>query len=146
MSSIVIEEVTVADDELVAALRRLIPQLSSSAPAIEAYDIESIVSSPATSVFVARNDEGIVGTLTLVLFRAPSGVRGWIEDVVVDEPARGLGVGEGLVNAAIELAGRAGARTVDLTSNPRREAANRLYQRCGFAERVTNVYRFSLEV
>ncbi len=140
-----IEEVVVADGEVVDALRRLIPQLSSTAPAIEAYDIESIVSSPATTVFVARTDDGIVGTLTLVLFRAPSGVRGWIEDVVVDDAARGQGVGEALVQGAIELAGKANARTVDLTSNPKREAANRLYQRVGFTERVTNVYRFSLE-
>jgi GNAT superfamily N-acetyltransferase len=140
-----IEEVVVADGEVIDALRRLIPQLSSTAPAIEAYDIESIVSSPATTVFVARTDDGIVGTLTLVLFRAPSGVRGWIEDVVVDDAARGQGVGEALVQGAIELAGKANARTVDLTSNPKREAANRLYQRVGFTERVTNVYRFSLE-
>ncbi len=144
--SIRIEEALVADGELVAAFRRLLPQLSASAKEIEAYDLESIVASPATMLLMARdeNDE-YVGTLTLVLFRSPSGARGWIEDVIVDENSRGNGVGEALVDEAIRQAQKANARTLDLTSNPTREAANRLYVRCGFEERTTNVYRFSLE-
>ena len=144
--SIRIEEALVADGELVAAFRRLLPQLSASAKEIEAHDLESIVASPATMLLMARdeNDE-YVGTLTLVLFRSPSGARGWIEDVIVDENSRGNGVGEALVDEAIRQAQKANARTLDLTSNPTREAANRLYVRCGFEERTTNVYRFSLE-
>ena len=144
--SLRIEEALVADGELVAAFRRLLPQLSASAKEIEAYDLESIVASPATMLLMARdeNDE-YVGTLTLVLFRSPSGARGWIEDVIVDENSRGNGVGEALVDEAIRQAQKANARTLDLTSNPTREAANRLYVRCGFEERTTNVYRFSLE-
>ncbi len=85
----------------------------------------------------------IVGTLTLVVFRIPTGLRAWIEDVVVDESVRGRGVGEALTLAAIDLAAAAGARTVDLTSRPSREAANRLYRRLGFEQRDTNVYRYS---
>jgi len=145
MSEIWIEEVDVVGPEVVQALRRLIPQLSQSAPTVEAYDLESIVAAPDTTLFVARSDAGIVGTLTLVLFRSPSGARGWIEDVAVDVASRGQGVGEALVDAAIALARKASSRTVDLTSNPKREGANRLYVRCGFAQRETNVYRFSLE-
>lgn len=145
MSEVWIEEVTVVGPEVTEALRRLIPQLSQSAPPVEAYDLESIVAAPDTTLFVARTDAGIVGTLTLVLFRSPSGARGWIEDVVVDADARGRGVGEALVGAAIALARKANSRTVDLTSNPKREGANRLYVRCGFEQRDTNVYRFSLE-
>jgi len=145
MSEIWIEEVDVVDPEVIQALRRLIPQLSQSAPTVEAYDLESIVTAPDTTLFVARSDAGIVGTLTLVLFRSPSGARGWIEDVVVDVAVRGQGVGEALVDAAIALARKASSRTVDLTSNPKREGANRLYVRCGFVQRDTNVYRFSLE-
>ena len=145
MSGIWIEEASVADDELVEAMRRLLPQLSSSAKPIEAYDLESIVAAPSTILYVARSDDGIVGTLTLVVFRSLTGARCWIEDVVVDEGARGRGVGEALVEAALDGAMRASARTVDLTSNPSREGANRLYQRCGFLQRITNVYRFSLE-
>ncbi|MEY4373004.1 MAG: hypothetical protein RL219_1773, partial [Actinomycetota bacterium] len=87
----------------------------------------------------------IVGTLTLVVFRIPTGVRAWIEDVVVDNAARGHGVGELLNVRALEVARSKGAKTVDLTSRPSREAANRLYQRIGFQPRETNVYRFSLE-
>jgi ribosomal protein S18 acetylase RimI-like enzyme len=84
-----------------------------------------------------------VGTLTLVLFRIPTAMRAWIEDVVVDESARGAGVGEALTLAALERAADAGARTVDLTSRPSREAANRLYTRLGFELRETNVYRWT---
>ena len=87
----------------------------------------------------------ILGSLTLVVFPIPTGIRAWIEDVVVDDAARGRGVGEELNRFALDLAGRLGARTVDLTSRPSREAANRLYQRIGFEARDTNVYRFSLE-
>ena len=145
MSEVWIEVVTVVGPEVTEGLRRLIPQLSKSAPPLESYDLESIGAAPDTTLFVARDDTGIVGTLTLVLFRSPSGARGWIEDVVVDAEARGQGVGESLVEAAIVLARKANARTVDLTSNPKREGANRLYVRCGFEQRETNVYRFSLE-
>jgi GNAT superfamily N-acetyltransferase len=145
MSGVRIETAIVADEELVEAFQRLLPLLSKSATPLEAYDLESIVASPATTLFVARDgDNQIVGTLTLVLFRSPSGARGWIEDVIVDEVARGNGVGEALVDAAIDLARRSSARTLDLTSNPTREAANRLYVRCGFEQRTTNVYRLSL--
>ena len=145
MSEVWIEVVTVVGPEVTEGLRRLIPQLSKSAPPLESYDLESIVAAPDTTLFVARDDTGIVGTLTLVLFRSPSGARGWIEDVVVDAEARGQGVGESLVEAAIVLARKANARTVDLTSNPKREGANRLYVRCGFEQRETNVYRISLD-
>jgi ribosomal protein S18 acetylase RimI-like enzyme len=97
-------------------------------------------------LFVARDGSGaVVGSLTLALFRVPTGVRAWIEDVVVDEAARGSGAGAALVAAALDRAAAAGARTVDLTSRPSREAANRLYRRVGFVERVTNVYRYSSE-
>ncbi len=129
--------------ELVDALRRLIPQLSKSAPPIEHEELAEIVAGPATTLFVARVDGVIVGCLTLAVFRLPTGVRAWIEDVVVDDAARGHGVGEALNLAAIALAAERGARTVDLTSRPSREAANRLYQRLGFVARETNVYRYT---
>jgi ribosomal protein S18 acetylase RimI-like enzyme len=93
---------------------------------------------------VATKEQEIVGLLTLVVFRIPTGVRAWIEDVVVDESARGHGVGEALNRAALHDARRRGAKTVDLTSRPSRAAANRLYQRLGFIARETNVYRYEL--
>lgn len=137
-----VEQATVSDPELVEAMARLVPQLSRSAPAPTPDELDAIVSSPATALLVARDGNGrIVGSLTLAIFRIPTGVRAWIEDVVVDEQARGAGAGAALVRAAVELAEREGARTVDLTSRPDREAANRLYVREGFEARHTNVYR-----
>jgi ribosomal protein S18 acetylase RimI-like enzyme len=139
-----IEEATQVDDELVAAFAALVPQLSRGASAPDRAELEAIVSSPATTLLVARDGgDRIVGSLTLVIFRIPTGVRAWIEDVVVDERARGHGVGAALVEAATERAERAGSRTVDLTSRPDRVAANRLYARMGFVPRKTNVYRYT---
>lgn len=140
-----VEIATEATPDLVAALGALVPQLSSSAPPLAAAEVAAIIESPATSLLVAHDDDGaLVGTLTLVVFRIPTGVRAWIEDVVVDDAARGQGVGEALNRAALDEARRQGARTVDLTSRPTREAANRLYQRLGFVARETNLYRFDL--
>lgn len=137
---------TEVTDELVAAIGRLLPQLSRSAPAPTAEEVAEIVGSPATVLFVARQgDDGpIVGTLTLAIFRIPTAVRAWIEDVIVDSSVRGQGGGEALTRAALDVAAAAGAKTVELTSRPSREAANRLYQRMGFVARDTNVYRLEL--
>ena len=95
-------------------------------------------------LLLARHEHVIVGMLTLAIFRIPTGIRAWIEDVVVDAQMRGRGVGEALTREAVRIAGTHGARTVELTSRPSREAANRLYQRLGFERRETNVYRFSI--
>jgi ribosomal protein S18 acetylase RimI-like enzyme len=140
---VLVEEVVVADPELVAALRALIPQLSSSATPLTAYELEDIVDSRSTVLFVARIAGRIVGSLTLALFRIPTGMRAWIEDVVVDGEIRGQGVGAALVTEALERAAGAGARTVDLTSRASRQEANRLYVRLGFSQRETNVYRWT---
>lgn len=130
--------------ELIEAMERLIPQLSSSNPPPDFEALSKIVQSEASTVFIAKSEGKIVGSLTLALFYIPTGLRAWIEDVVVDESARGQGVGEALNQAAINHAQSAGATTVDLTSRPSREAANRLYKRIGFVERSTNVYRKDL--
>jgi len=127
-------------DELVDAFVRLTPQLSKSSPPPTREQLEEIVGSPATHLLVARGR--VLGSLTLVLFRIPTGLRAWIEDVVVDAEARGQGVGEALNRYAIDVAAEHGARTVDLTSRPSREVANRLYRRLGFEQRETNVYRY----
>jgi ribosomal protein S18 acetylase RimI-like enzyme len=141
-----VAEATDVDDDLVDAFGRLIPQLSRSNPPPTRAELEQIVDSEASHLLIARDDDGaIVGSLTLAVFRIPTGVRAWIEDVVVDESARGQGVGEALNREALSVAAEAGARTVDLTSRPSREAANRLYQRLGFRLRETNVYRIALE-
>ncbi len=143
---VLIEVASCVTDELMAAMARLVPQLSSSNPAPTRAELAELVNSPATVLFVARDPERkdeIVGALTLALFRIPTGLRAWIEDVVVDGAERGRGVGEALTRAALERAKAAGAKTVDLTSRPSREAANRLYRRVGFIQRETNVYRYT---
>ena len=140
-------ECAVVDDELVAAMERLIPQLSSSAPPPGRSELQAIVDSDACHLLLAIGDAGrILGSMTLVVFPIPTGVRAWIEDVVVDGDARGMGVGEALNLRALDLADELGAKTVDLTSRPSREAANRLYQRIGFVPRETNVYRYDRKV
>ena len=133
-----------ATPDLVETVGRILPQLSSSSPPPTAAEIAEIISSPASDLLVARLDGRIVGTLTLVIFRIPTGMRAWIEDVVVDETARGHGVGEELNRFALGVARDRGCKTVDLTSRPSREAANRMYQRIGFKARETNVYRYDL--
>lgn len=141
-----IEIVAEVTDELVAAFDRLIPQLSRSSPPPGRDELVDIVMSPATDLFLATDDDGtILGTATLATFRIPTGRRAWIEDVVVDDAARGLGVGGALTQAMVDRAEELGCSTVDLTSRPSREAANRLYQREGFELRDTNVYRRSLD-
>jgi ribosomal protein S18 acetylase RimI-like enzyme len=137
-------EATEITDDLVAAVQRLLPLLSSTAEPPTKADIARVVASEATRLLVARDGARILGMLTLVMFRIPSGSRAWIEDVVVDDGARGKGVGEALNLAAIELARLGGARTIDLTSRPSREAANRLYRRLGFVPRETNLYRLTI--
>jgi ribosomal protein S18 acetylase RimI-like enzyme len=148
MANVQIIEAAVVTPELVAAFERLIPQLSSSNPAPTETELAAICESEASVLLIAVDREAedrILGSLTLAWFRIPTGVRAWIEDVVVDEAARGHGVGDLLNRAALDRARELGAKTVDLTSRPSREAANRLYQRIGFVARDTNVYRYSLD-
>jgi ribosomal protein S18 acetylase RimI-like enzyme len=131
-------------DEIFAAMQRLIPQLSVSPPPTR-QELQEIIASPSTILFLARHPEignQIASASTLVLFRIPTGLRARIEDVVVDERLRRRGIGEVLTRAALDHARLAGAPWVDLTSNPARLAANRLYQRMGFEPRQTNLYRF----
>jgi len=135
---------TRVDDELLAAFAELVPQLSSSSPPPNADELAAIVDSPDSVLYIARLDDAIVGSLTLVFYRIPTGLRAWIEDVVVSEAARGHGVGEALNRAAIAEAAHRGAKNVSLTSRPSREAANRLYQRLGFEPYETNLYRYTI--
>jgi ribosomal protein S18 acetylase RimI-like enzyme len=143
---ITISEATSVDAALVEAFAELIPQLSRSSPPPDAATLQAIVDSEASTLLIATNTDGaILGSMTLAMFRIPTGLRAWIEDVVVDESARGQGVGRALNVEALKIAEKAGCRTVDLTSRPSREAANRLYQRIGFIERETNIYRYTFE-
>jgi len=137
---------TEVTDEVEAAFARLLPQLSTSAVIPTRAELQEIADHE--SFFIARDPDlggKIVGSLTLVTFRIPTGVRAWIEDVIVDTDLRGRGIGEALTRAALDRAAELGAKTVDLTSRPSREAANRLYRRVGFELRQTNLYRYDLK-
>ena len=147
MAAMTISVTSVSDvtPDLVEAMNRLLPDLSSSASPLCGKDLREIVDSPATVLFVARSDlQIIVGTLTLVFFRLPTGMRAWIEDVIVAPDARGLGVGAALCQTAIRRAAESGAVSIDLTSRPSRLAANELYKKLGFQQRETNVYRYTV--
>ena len=137
----VLSEVT---DEVVETFERLLPQLSSSASPLDRQALQAIVAAPASTILIARVGGQIAGTLTLATFPIPTGIRAWIEDVVVDEAARGKRVGTALITEAISLARQAGARTVDLTSRPSRVSAGVLYERIGFELRDTRMYRYKL--
>lgn len=151
-----VELIEQSSPELVAAMERLIPQLSRSAKPLTAEQTQALVDQDSVYLFVFRTDKPvtaadgnvveagtILGMLSLATFAIPTGVRAWVEDVVVDAGTRGMGAGQQLVEAAVAHAQKIGARTVDLTSRPSREAANRLYRRCGFELRETNVYRYA---
>ena len=137
-----IEELTDFSITALDAINGLLPQLSTSVVALEESDLRNIVDSESTKLFLAIDEDEVFGMLSLVLFRIPTGRKAWVEDVVVDEKARGRGVGKLLTEHAIQVAREHGAHSVDLTSRPSREAANALYQRVGFEQRETNVYRF----
>ena len=151
-----VELIEQSSPELVAAMERLIPQLSRSAKPLTAEQTQALVDQDSVYLFVFRTDKPVIaadgneveagtilGMLSLATFAIPTGVRAWVEDVVVDAGTRGMGAGQQLVEAAVAHAQKIGARTVDLTSPPSREAANRLYRRCGFELRETNVYRYA---
>lgn len=140
-----VNTVKYASDALLEQVNALLPQLSSTAAPLTLDGLRDILDSSAVTLFVATHEGRTVGMLTLVLFPLPTGIRAWIEDVVVDDGARGLGAGALLTTTAVEHARRWGARSVDLTSRPSREAANALYRKVGFVQRETNVYRFDLE-
>lgn len=144
--SVDVEVVREASDEILKAFGRLLPQLSRSAEPLDVEALRALVTWPGNRQLIARVDGEIVGALTLVMFPIPTGLRAWIEDVVVDGAARGHGVGSALTLEAVRLARAEGARTVDLTSRPSRVPANRLYERLGFQLRDSKVYRLDGEL
>jgi ribosomal protein S18 acetylase RimI-like enzyme len=140
-----IDIVTKADEELYEAFQRLISQLTNNNPPPSLNDLTALVRDSSSTLMVARTESGeIIGALTLTVYRVPTGIRSIIEDVIVDNSARGQGIGEALMKRAIDVAREKGARNISLTSNPMREAANRLYVKVGFKKRETNTYQMKL--
>ena len=135
--------ITNSSTELFDALKRLLPQLSSSATTPSTEHIEELLHNDNTHLFVAKIEGKIVGMLTLVVVDIPTGRKAWIEDVVVDEAARGLHIGAALVEKAKAEAEALGAKKLYLTSNPSRKAAHALYSKCGFGAYDTAVFRIN---
>jgi ribosomal protein S18 acetylase RimI-like enzyme len=134
-----LEKLTEATEELAETIERLLPQLTEARTPPTLAQLQEVVANQ--TMLVARDDDGrIVGTLTFVLYRVASGIKGRIEDVIVDETVRGQGIGELLVREGMRLANDAGVLMLELTSMPYRQSANRLYKRLGFVRKPTNVY------
>lgn len=140
-----IYKLTTVTDQVLNAFGKLIPQLAPGCALPTKKDLEAIVNSDATLLFIAEENNEILGTLTLVFTKIPTGDKIWIEDVVVDNSARGKGVGEQLMAFSIDYVKNQNIKTINLTSSPDRVAANTLYQKLGFVKRETNVYRLTIE-
>jgi ribosomal protein S18 acetylase RimI-like enzyme len=139
-----IQQIRAANKEDLAAVNRLLPQLSADARPMRPADYRSLIRSKSNFFFAARDGGKIVGMATLVLMQTPTGWRGWIEDVVVDGEYRGRGIGWRLSKTLIAAAKKRKAMNVKLTSRPARRAANRLYRKLGFKRKITNVYKFNI--
>ena len=141
----VISELTDPSSTALESINQLLPQLSSKASPITMERLSELVGSGSTMIFICTNEEAkIVGMLSLVIMKIPTGNKAWVEDVVVDQNARGQGLGKSLMDHALAEAGKLGVKTIDLTSRPSRKNANRLYQSLGYRIRETNVYRRSV--
>jgi GNAT superfamily N-acetyltransferase len=139
-----IEAATEASPQVHAALARLLPQLNAALPVPTMERLRAIVADPAVTLLLAYDGDAIVGTATVIVYTTPFWVKARIDDVVVDDAARGKGVGEALVNACLDVARARGAQVAELQSGVQREAANRLYPRMGFKRRESNLYRLQL--
>jgi ribosomal protein S18 acetylase RimI-like enzyme len=139
---VTIREIIEFKDQDLDQLNKLIPMLSKSASLLSLDEYLAIIRCPCTHLYVAEEKLEIIGMLSLVIFPIPTGVRAWVEDVVVNEKARGKGLGKQLTLYALEQSKKYKVVSVDLTSRPSREIANKLYQDVGFEKRKTNVYRF----
>ena len=140
-----ISELTEASSSVLQSINELLPQLSSSAQVISMDRLSELVESDNTIIFLGTDDNGqILGMLSLIVMKIPTGNKAWIEDVVVDQSARGKGLGKALMDHALERAKKLAVKSVDLTSRPSRESANMLYQSLGYQIRETNVYRYKI--
>jgi ribosomal protein S18 acetylase RimI-like enzyme len=139
-----IEPVTEASAELREALEVLLPQLNPDLPPLTMERLEAVVADPNTTLLVVREGDAVIGAAAVIVFTTPAWTKARIEDVVVDEGARGRGVGEELVRRCVDVARKRGAQVVELQSAKRREVANRLYSRLGFELRDSNLYRLNL--
>ena len=140
-----ISELKEGSAEVLASINKLLPQLSPSAQQISMDRLLELINSDSTLLFLGIDDDGqILGMLSLIILKIPTGNKAWIEDVVVDVKSRGKGLGKSLMDHALERAKILGVKSIDLTSRPSRESANKLYQSLRYKIRETNVYRYKV--
>ena len=141
-----IKRVESIDPELLEGIQNLFPQLTQFSPIPDEDQLRQIINSDSTTIWVAKdNDQTILGMLNLTIYRTTTGVHAWIEDVVVDQAARRQGIAARMTLAAIDHSRNKGAKAINLTSRPAREAANLLYLKLGFTKVETNLYRMKLD-
>ena len=140
-----IEVVEEATSEVHAALAHLLPQLNSELPVPTMERLQALIADPSVTLLLAMDGDNVAGTSTLIVYTTPFWIKARLDEVVVDESARGKGVGAALVTACLDIARQKGAQVAELQSGVFREAANRLYPRMGFKLRESNVYRIALD-
>ena len=143
MTDLKIEAAKHASPDLLSAVTSLLPQLTSSGRLITANELSMMISSPLTTLLLAKDGDKIVGMISLSVVQMPTGLRSYLEDLVIDSSYRQRGAATALLQAALDLARDSGARTMDMTSRPSRAGAIRLYERLGFEHRDTNAFRFT---
>jgi GNAT superfamily N-acetyltransferase len=141
-----IEAATEATPELERTLARLLPQLNATLPVPTMQRLQALIADPAVTLLVAREGDEAIGTATVIVYTTPFWIKARLDEVVVDQSARGKGIGEALVLACLDVARDRGAQVAELQSGrgSARDAANRLYRRMGFELRDSNLYRITL--
>ncbi|MDR2084205.1 MAG: GNAT family N-acetyltransferase [Bacteroidales bacterium] len=139
-----IKQLTTVNQKVLNKINSLLPELFENASVLSLQQLEEMINDDNTTIFIAEENEEIIGMLTFVIYRIPSGLKAWIEDVVVDKEYQGKGIGKILVQRAIDYAKELGINKIDLTSSLFRVAANILYPKLGFKKRETNVYRLEI--
>ena len=139
-----IEPVTHYDEQLIASIRSLLGQLTQQTIIFGEQELRGLLANDASHLFIMREQEEVVGMLTLATYLSPTGRKAWVEDVVVDSAYRSRGYGRALIRYAIRYCEETlSPCTLMLTSNPQREAANALYRTSGFEQKITNVYKLN---
>ena len=134
-------ELTELKPGYLASINNLLSQLSDSVHTITEEELNTLLSSSQSHLYVLESDGQFIGMTTLCLYQCPTGWKAWIEDVVVDQNYRGKGYGKVMIDKVIALCRNKGNMTLMLTSRPSRIVANQLYQSLGFEKRETNVYK-----
>ncbi len=143
MTNLKIEVAKQASPALLRAVTSLLPQLTSSGRSMTAAELNTMITTPAATLLIAKDEEKIVGMISLAVVQMPTGLRSYLEDLVIDASYRRRGAATILLHAAIDVARNAGARTLDMTSRPSRTGAILLYERLGFRRRDTNAFRYT---